>query len=236
MNKSLKNTQKLAFGGMMAALVFAATYLFKIPISITQGYIHLGDAFILLGAVLLDWTAIPAAAIGSLLADLIAGYPLYCLPTFLIKAGVAAIAVLGCRKTQSAWIRILWFVLAELWMVLGYFLVEWLPLGYGLAAALGAVGPNLVQGLSGVVIAALLQPPVNACFLAGAVLRPFSFAFAAQVWYTFPVSLGKKNTCRLVVRRGAAVSNPPSCGSSPFPKPGWHTGGMSCEHDSDGFL
>ena len=68
MNQNLKNTQKLAFGGMLAALVFAATYLFKIPISITQGYIHLGDAFILLGAVLLDWTAVPAAAIGSLLA------------------------------------------------------------------------------------------------------------------------------------------------------------------------
>ena len=61
MNQNLKNTQKLAFGGMLAALVFAATYLFKIPISITQGYIHLGDAFILLGAVLLDWTAVPAA-------------------------------------------------------------------------------------------------------------------------------------------------------------------------------
>lgn len=161
LNKNLTNTQKLAFGGMLAALVFAATYLFKIPISITQGYIHLGDAFILLGAVLLDWTAVPAAAIGSLLADLIAGYPLYCLPTFLIKAGVAAIAVAGCRKTQSDWVRILWFVLAELWMVLGYFLVEWLPLGYGLAAALGAVGPNLVQGLSGVVIAAVLQPVVR---------------------------------------------------------------------------
>ena len=87
--------------------------------------------------------------------------PLYCLPTFLIKAGVAAIAVVGCRKTQSDWVRILWFVLAELWMVLGYFLVEWLPLGYGLAAALGAVGPNLVQGLSGVVIAAVLQPVVR---------------------------------------------------------------------------
>ena len=106
MNQNLKNTQKLAFGGMLAALVFAATYLFKIPISITQGYIHLGDAFILLGAVLLDWTAVPAAAIGSLLADLIAGYPLYCLPTFLIKAGVAAIAVVGCRKTQSDWVRL----------------------------------------------------------------------------------------------------------------------------------
>ena len=32
---------------------------------------------------------------------------------------------------------------------------------YGLAAALGAVGPNLVQGLSGVVIAAVLQPVVR---------------------------------------------------------------------------
>ena len=39
--------------------------------------------------------------------------------------------------------------------------MEWLPLGYGLAAALGAVGPNLVQGLSGVVIAAVLQPVVR---------------------------------------------------------------------------
>ena len=72
MNQNLQNTQKLAFGGMLAALVFAATYLFKIPISITQGYIHLGDAFILLGAVLLDWTAVPAAAIGSLLAVILA--------------------------------------------------------------------------------------------------------------------------------------------------------------------
>ena len=80
---------------------------------------------------------------------------------FAAKAGVAAIAVVGCRKTQSDWLHILWFVLAELWMVLGYFLVEWLPLGYGLAAALGAVGPNLVQGLSGVVIAAVLQPVVR---------------------------------------------------------------------------
>ena len=38
----------LAFGGMMAALVFVATYFFKLPVSITQGYIHLGDGFILL--------------------------------------------------------------------------------------------------------------------------------------------------------------------------------------------
>ena len=138
----------------MAALVFAATYLFKIPISITQGYIHLGDAFILLGAVLLDWTAVPAAAIGSLLADLIAGYPLYCLPTFLIKAGVAAIAVVGCRKTQSDWVRILWFVLAELWMVLGYYLFEGCL--YGFVPSAVNILANGVQGAAGLILGVLL--------------------------------------------------------------------------------
>ena len=30
----------LALGGMMASLVFVATYFFKLPVSITQGYIH----------------------------------------------------------------------------------------------------------------------------------------------------------------------------------------------------
>ena len=44
-------------------------YTSKLPVSITQGYIHLGDGFILLGASLLGWASIPAAAIGSALAE-----------------------------------------------------------------------------------------------------------------------------------------------------------------------
>ena len=67
----------LANAGMMAALVFVATYFFKLPVSITQGYIHLGDGFILLGAALLGKPAIAAAAVGSMLADLLGGYTLY---------------------------------------------------------------------------------------------------------------------------------------------------------------
>ena len=64
---------QLALGGMLAALVFVATSFFKLPVSVTQGYIHLGDGFILLGAALLGNTAIVAAALGSALADLLAG-------------------------------------------------------------------------------------------------------------------------------------------------------------------
>ena len=70
---SSDQTLTLALSGMMAALVFVATYFFKLPVSITQGYIHLGDGFILLGASLLGWASVPAAAIGSALADLLGG-------------------------------------------------------------------------------------------------------------------------------------------------------------------
>lgn len=153
-----KKVMRMAYGGMMAALIFVATYFFKLPVSITQGYIHLGDGFILLGAALLGTPAIAAAAVGSALADLLGGYTLYILPTFLIKGAVAAVAVFALRKQHPMWLKLLGLIVAELVMVAGYFVVEWLVLGYGWAAAVGALVPNLVQGLSGVIIAAVLMP------------------------------------------------------------------------------
>ena len=149
---------QLSFGGMLAALIFVATSFFKLPVSITQGYIHLGDGFILLGAALLGNTAIIAAALGSALADLLGGYTMYILPTFLIKGAVALVAVAALAKERPLWVRIAGMIMAEAVMVLGYFLVEWLVLGYGLAAASGAVFPNIVQGLSGVIIGVVLLP------------------------------------------------------------------------------
>ena len=148
----------MAYGGMMAALVFVATYVIKLPVSVTQGYIHLGDGFILLGAALLGGTAVPAAAVGSMLADLLGGYTVYCVPTFVIKGAVAWVAVRAMRKSHPLWLEIVWMILAEAVMVAGYFVVEWLVLGYGLAAAASAVLPNVIQGLSGVVVAAVLMP------------------------------------------------------------------------------
>ena len=51
---------QLALGGMLAALVFVATSFFKLPVSVTQGYIHLGDGFILLGAAPVSYTHLRA--------------------------------------------------------------------------------------------------------------------------------------------------------------------------------
>lgn len=150
-------TLKLAMCGVMAALIFVATYFVKLPMAMTNGYVHLGDGFILLAASLLGWAAVPAAAIGSMLADLMGGYAIYLLPTFLIKGAVAAVAVLALRGRHE-WLRVLGLVAAEAVMVGGYFVTEWLPLGYGLAAASASVLGNVMQGLSGVVIGLLLIP------------------------------------------------------------------------------
>lgn len=150
-------TTRIALSGMMAALIFVATYFVKLPMAMTNGYVHLGDGFILLAASMLGWAAVPAAAVGSMLADLMGGYAMYLLPTFLIKGAVAAVAVLAL-KTKHEWLKVLGLVAAEAVMVGGYFLAEWLVLGYGLAAATASVLGNTMQGLSGVVIGLLLIP------------------------------------------------------------------------------
>ena len=76
----------------------------------------------------------------------------------IIKGLVAVVAVYAVSGKKPYWLTVLLLIAAELVMVAGYFVVEWLALGYGLAAAAGAVVPNLVQGLSGVIIGAALIP------------------------------------------------------------------------------
>ena len=77
---------------------------------------------------------------------------LYVLPTFLIKGLVALVAWKLCRKDQPL-LALLSFLLAEAVMVLGYFLLEWAL--YGVASAAAAIGPNVVQGIAGVLIGML---------------------------------------------------------------------------------
>ena len=67
-------------------------------------------------------------------------------------------AVYALRAGRPYWLTVVLLAVAEGVMVAGYFVTEWLLLGYGLAAAAGAVVPNLVQGLSGVVLGAVLIP------------------------------------------------------------------------------
>lgn len=140
------NVQKLTLCGVMAALVFVMTYFPKIPVPVTGGYVHLGDGAIFLSVLLLGPLGIPAAAVGSMLSDLIGGYMVYVLPTFLIKGLVALVAWKLCRKDQPL-LALLSFLLAEAVMVLGYFLLEWAL--YGVASAAAGDWPECGAGHRG---------------------------------------------------------------------------------------
>lgn len=142
-----RQIQRLALGGLMAALVLLLTAALKLPVPATGGYIHLGDGMIFLAAWLLGPYAAFSAAVGSALADLMGGYVIYVLPTFLIKGAMGYLAGKTLRSSGGTF-RLLILILAELIMVAGYFLFEGFAMSW--AAAIAAVPMNLVQGAGGV--------------------------------------------------------------------------------------
>lgn len=77
-------TKDLCLTALFTAIVFVMTFVPKIPIPL--GYAHLGDAAVLLAVVLLGRRqGAIAGAVGSALADLIGGFAIWIVPTFVIK-------------------------------------------------------------------------------------------------------------------------------------------------------
>jgi len=152
---ALKIILRITFAGVFSALILIATQLFKIPTGI--GYANLGDGFILVCAYLLGPAAFFPAAIGSALADLLAGYPIYIPATFVIKGLMGLVAGFLLKNEKVTVSRkIIAFTLAELIMIIGYFGYESLPFMYGPAAAAGSLIPNLGQAAVGILMGLIL--------------------------------------------------------------------------------
>lgn len=159
------STFKIVIVSLFVALICVATMLVQIPIPATGGYANLGDGVILICAFLMPPAyAVMAAGLGSMLADLLAGYASYVPGTLLIKAGLALVAALIFRKAGKfkntrlmLAVMIAAGILAEAFMVLGYFLYEAVILGYGPGAA-GAIIGNTGQGVIGVIVGCIVAP------------------------------------------------------------------------------
>ncbi len=154
------HTKKIIKSALFAALTFCATFVIKIP-TLTGGYVHIGDALVLLDG----WILGPvygglSAAIGSMLCDLIGGYPQYLLPTFIIKGLMAVIGYclykVLLKKKMSLLGIILSGCIAAVFMALGYYFVEAIFLGYGFGGAAVSIIPNLMQGFFGTVCATVI--------------------------------------------------------------------------------
>ena len=151
-------TQKIVISSLFAALTCVATILIKIP-SPLNGYINLGDGIVLLAAWVLPLPyGVIAAGLGSALADVFSGYFVYAPATFVIKALMAIVAYslykLFAKKIKSTVSRIFSGILAEIVMILGYYLFEGVL--YGFVSSLVNIPANAVQAVAGIVIGVAL--------------------------------------------------------------------------------
>ena len=158
MNNNLK---KLILAALFAALSCVATMSIRIPTPGTSGYIHPGDAIVILSGVILGpvWGFL-AGGIGSALSDLIGGYFIYVPITFEIKGLVALAAGLLYQKVgknqKSRYIAVILGGVADIILVAGgYFVCEFFIYGAGAAASIPA---NIIQGVGGLVISCILYP------------------------------------------------------------------------------
>lgn len=151
-----RKLRKLVYSALLAALTCVATMLIQLP-SPMQGYVNLGDCFVLLsGWMLGPWYGFAAGGIGSMLADLLLGYAHYAPGTLLVKGAMALVAALALRALRgSRRGYLVGGIAAEAVMVAGYFVYASLLLGKGLAAAASIPG-NVVQGAVGLTVGLVL--------------------------------------------------------------------------------
>lgn len=170
-SRSEKSDNTLIFvtTAMMTAMVMIATTFFKIPNA--MGYIHLGDGFVLLAAIILPKKyACFAGGVGAGLADIYGGYAVWAPWTLVIKIVMVLIVQLffdfltkrasnGKHIAKIAGIpfaELFAYVLAVLWTVSGYYIAQGFISGNWIAPVADVPG-NVLQAAVGSVIAILVS-------------------------------------------------------------------------------
>ena len=157
-----QNPRKLVLAAFFSAIIFLGVYLIKIPIP--NGYIHFGDGFIYVAAALLPMPfAMAAAAIGGLLADILAGYAVYAPFTAIVKLLMAVVvsALVHRASVKSGNLMniprlAVASVLGGVVNTAGYFITDCIL--YDMAGALAAAPMNAVQSVFGIAVFFVFLP------------------------------------------------------------------------------
>lgn len=148
-------TKDLTRMAIMSALIFVATYLFKMPT--IGGYTHLGDSMIFIAVLILGWKqGALAGGIGAALADFLGGYMQWIIPSFFIKLCMGMIMGLMAErlfpKLKHGWI--IGAIVGGIFQIGAYTLVK-IPL-LGLAYAISSSLTLTIQTITNIVIAVVL--------------------------------------------------------------------------------
>lgn len=161
-------TKDLVLTALMIAMVFVAGMVIKVPTF--GGFVHIGDCMVLLSVIVLDKKkGAFASAVGMGLVDVISGYYIWAPFTFIIKGIMAYIAgtiieKLGNHNNEGLIKKeeIIGFVVAGIFMVIGYFIAGAIIAGLltgngglieGLVLASKDIVGNIIQVTVGILIA-----------------------------------------------------------------------------------
>lgn len=154
-------TRRLVASAMMMTLTAVVT-LIGFPAIGGRGYVNFGDAMVMCSAILIGGPAgMVAAGFGSALADLFLGYTVYMPATVVIKSLMAGLVWLTYSKLakKKPKLYLLWLVgsgiLAELWMVFGYFAYE--AALFGSTVAVLGLPSNFLQAAFGVISGVMIS-------------------------------------------------------------------------------
>ena len=145
-------TKKIVFSSLFAAIVCVATFVVRIPSALT-GYIHMGDAAVLLSAYILGpLGGAMASGIGSFLADMFSGYMVYAPWTFIVKFLVALTAGFLFYKQKGKPLSIVISgILGESIMIFGYVIADFFITKSIEVALLGIYG-SMIQAAFGIIV------------------------------------------------------------------------------------
>ncbi|MBS9335250.1 ECF transporter S component [Fructobacillus sp. M1-13] len=148
------SSKKITTVAALVAINVALSYIIRIPVPATSGYVNLLEGVIFLAALFMGQKAgfLVGAFSGGLL-DLLAGYPHWILFSFLIHGLEGWVA--GMAKEKASFQTVLLLLLSSVIMVLGYFLAA--SFLYNWQAALSSVPGNIAQTLFGLIVALLLK-------------------------------------------------------------------------------
>ena len=158
----------IAMTAMMICIIMVSIALFRIPIPFTQGFVNLSDAMVFMGVIILGWKyGAIAAGLGSLLGDLLSGFPVWAPWSLVIKAGMALIFGMALQTLveNKHWsvsprrfltVEVLGMIIAGVFMTAAYYFAEGIMYGNWVVAALG-IPWNIGQALVGACLAVILN-------------------------------------------------------------------------------
>ena len=150
------HTKQITILATIIAFNIALSYIVKIPVPATNGFVNLVEAGIFLAALLGGArSGLIVGGLSGLLLDLLAGYPQWMIFSLIIH-GIEGLIVgyFGYKKHITS--QVIGLFIGSFIMVVGYMLAG--AMLYNWTAGLASIIGNIAQAVMGLIVALVLVP------------------------------------------------------------------------------